>query len=131
MDNPDQAFEELLRVTKPGGSILIFVYPKSFDIRKNLNTFIREFSTNSQQKIINGLSDELDSWREIDGFFAETLANYVGLSFKYSREWQKFQWFDGVTPRYHWSLESRVVELAASAGCVINSFRAGCYHIKK
>ena len=27
------------------------------------------------------------------------------MSVKKSREWQIFQWYDGITPQYHWDLE--------------------------
>jgi hypothetical protein len=41
MDDPDAALSELFRITRPGGTILLYVYPQHFDVRKNLNHFMR------------------------------------------------------------------------------------------
>ena len=48
----------------------------------------------------------LDGWREVDKFYADMLSSNSFMSVKHSREWQIFQWFDGITPEFHWSLES-------------------------
>jgi SAM-dependent methyltransferase len=132
MDNPDAAVSELFRITKPGGTILIFVYPKQFDGRKNLNTYIRGLPQDRAHGIIDTLSDGLDAWREVDAFYAGQLGNHMAMSVKHSKEWQKFQWFDGITPRYHWSLEDRIPQLAQSLGARrILSYRPGCFVIEK
>jgi ubiquinone/menaquinone biosynthesis C-methylase UbiE len=131
MDDPDRAFNELMRVTKPGGALLIFVYPESLDGRKNLNTFMRGLPQAKAHDIISKISDSLDGWREVDSFYAGLLANYVALSFKHSREWQQFQWFDGITPRYHWSISKKVAELAGRMAKRVSTYRPGCYYIEK
>lgn len=130
MDNPDAGLAELLRVTKPGGTILIFVYPKQFDVRANLNRFIRGLPEDKAHAIVDRLSDELDAWREVDSFYASHLANLVALSFKHSRAWQKFQWFDGITPRYHWSIEDKVAAWGKKFGRSVVSYRPGCFNIQ-
>jgi SAM-dependent methyltransferase len=130
MDNPDAGMAELLRVTKPGGTILIFVYPKQFDARKNLNAFIRGLPEDKAHAIVDRLSDELDAWREVDSFYANQLGNLMMLSFKHSAAWQKFQWFDGITPRYHWSIEQRVAEWGKKIGRGVASYRPGCFNIQ-
>ena len=87
--------------------------------------------TANAHDIISRISDSLDGWREVDQFYAGLLANYVALGFKYSREWQKFQWFDGITPRYHWSISKNVAEWAGRAARRVNTYRPGCYYIEK
>jgi len=54
MDEPERAFNELMRVTKPGGAILIFVYPESLDARKNLNVYMRGLPQTNAHDIIAG-----------------------------------------------------------------------------
>jgi len=34
------------------------------------------------------------------------------------REWQIFQWYDGITPKYHWLLE-KLIEKLPSPGCYV------------
>jgi len=131
MDDPDAALAELWRITKPGGVLLIFVYPQSLDDRKNLNVFMRGIPADRAHAIVDKLSDKLDDWREVDSFYAGLLSNCMVMSFKASKEWQKFQWFDGVTPRYHWSLEKRVDQWARSIATSVKVFRPGCFYLQK
>ena len=46
-----KGFEELLRVTKPGGSILIFIYSKSYKARRNLNQFSKHLNQESSHDL--------------------------------------------------------------------------------
>jgi SAM-dependent methyltransferase len=131
IDQPEVAFAELMRVAKPGATILLYVYPANFDGRMNLNWYLRGLSPEIAKSVIDQLSDGLDEWFEVDRFFAGLLAGDAALSFKQSKPWQKFQWFDGVTPRYHWSLEKRAPELAAQHGASIVATRPGCFVIAR
>ena len=131
VDQPRLAFDELVRVTKPGGTILVFVYPDSFDGRKNLNTFMRGLPLDRSHLILEQISDQLDEWKQIDSFYADLLANHLALSFKQSQAWQRFQWYDGVTPRFHWALEKPVQQWAAEYGLSVSSFRTGCFRMEK
>ena len=127
VDEPERAFAELVRVTRPGGTLLVYVYPESLDPRRNLNFYTRGLPMNRNREILDQLSDGLDEWHEVDGFFAQLLGNGMSMSFKQSKAWQKFQWFDGITPRYHWSLEKRLAGLAERNGLSLASYRPGCF----
>lgn len=131
VDEPLLAFSELVRITRPGGVILLYVYPRTLDGRKNLNTYMRGLPLRRGWEIIDRLSDALDDWHELDGFFASLLTNHVAMSVKQSKSWQKFQWYDGVTPRYHWSLESRIPDLAAQFGLQSTAHRPGCFVLRR
>lgn len=131
VDEPDKAFAELVRITRLGGTILLYVYPQGLDGRMNLNFYTRGLPLNRNREILDELSDALDEWHEVDGFFAGLLASGMAMSFKQSKPWQKFQWFDGITPRFHWSLEKRVPELAKAAGLQVASYRPGCFVLRR
>ncbi|HWA50743.1 MAG TPA: class I SAM-dependent methyltransferase [Dongiaceae bacterium] len=131
VDAPDTAFAELVRVTRPGGIILLYVYPQGLDGRKNLNAYARGLPMNRNHAILDQLSDALDEWFEVDSFYAGLLANGMAMAFKQSKPWQKFQWFDGITPRFHWSLEKRVPDLAQAAGLSVASYRPGCFVLRR
>ena len=47
MDEPFKGLSELIRVTKPGGCILIFIYSKEYRSRKNLNQFAKNIDHKS------------------------------------------------------------------------------------
>lgn len=112
VDEPEKALSELLRITKPGGHVLIFVYPPAFDVRRNFNFFSRELPPEKTLKLTETTSDEIDDWCELDDFYGNVLAKHLQISRKQSRSWQLFQYFDGISPRYHWSLTSMMRSIA-------------------
>jgi ubiquinone/menaquinone biosynthesis C-methylase UbiE len=113
-DNPEKAFDELLRITKPGGHILIFVYSPAFDSRRNFNQLVRELPHDVTFHLVERTSDEIDSWCEVDDFYGNIVAQQLHMSRKQSREWQIFQWFDGISPRYHWSVTQMLSNSSAA-----------------
>ena len=66
-------------------------------MRENLNQFSKSFEEKRKFEIIEGTSDMLDGWREVDKFYADNLSANLFMSVKQSREWQIFQWYDGIT----------------------------------
>ena len=36
------------------------------------------------------------------------------MGVKKSREWQIFQWYDGITPQFHWDLQDEIESLLSS-----------------
>lgn len=131
MDDPKAAMRELSRVTRPGGQLLIYVYPATFDRRKNLNGFWKFVPGARQRHYIETLSDALDSWQSVDPWFAGVLAGQVALGFKGSRDLQILQWFDGVTPRYHWSLQAEVPSFFEAEGFSVRETYPGCFRIDR
>lgn len=53
------------------------------------------------------------------------------MSVKQSREWQIFQWFDGITPQFHWAFQDELEEYLNKK--VIENIKTqdGCYRIVK
>ncbi len=131
MDNPELALNELKRVTKPGGEVLIFIYSDAYAARENFNRFVKDISDIKKHVLIEDTSDYLDAWREVDKLYADLLSQNVFMSVKQSREWQIFQWYDGVTPRFHHRLEGFIETLdghekdlkKTAPGCYIYSIR--------
>jgi SAM-dependent methyltransferase len=130
MDDPEAAMRELVRITRPGGEILVYVYPKHFDARKNLNGLWKFVPGPRQRRYIDSLSDALDGWNSVDPYFASLLAAGLAMGFKPSRDLQVLQWFDGVTPRYHWSLQTQLPGFFAGHGCAVRETYPGCFRIK-
>lgn len=130
MDDPDKAFSELVRIVKPGGHILIFIYPKAFDARANFNNIIREIDPQQTYRWVEATSDALDGWSEVDDFYGGMLANNMHMSTKHSREWQIFQWYDGISPRYHWSLVD-MLRGKGSEGLSVVETMEGVYRISQ
>lgn len=131
MDEPMKGLEELLRVTKPGGEILIFIYSQGYDARKNLNQFSKRLEEKKKFEVIEATSDMLDGWREVDRFYADNLSANLFMSVKQSREWQIFQWYDGITPEYHWSLEAELDKYFPANDITFRKTHNGCYRIKR
>ena len=132
MDEPFKGLDELMRVTKPGGEILIFIYSKGYDARKNLNEFSKNIEEQEKFNIIEATSDMLDGWREVDRFYADMLSQNLFMSVKHSREWQIFQWYDGITPEFHWSLEEDLDRhFNEKVNIRYKKTHSGCYRLQK
>ena len=131
MNHPYKGLDELFRVVKPGGEILIFIYSKGYDSRENLNRFVKNINEDKKYEIIEETSDFLDGWREVDSFYANELSKNLSQSVKQSREWQIFQWFDGISPDFHWSLEEGFEKHFAEKNITFKKTQMGCYRIKK
>jgi ubiquinone/menaquinone biosynthesis C-methylase UbiE len=112
MDDPLKALNELKRITKLGGQVLIFIYSNAYAARENLNRFVKHIPNERKYELIENTSDYLDSWREVDKSYADLLSQNLFMSVKQSREWQIFQWYDGVTPTYHHLIESSEIMLS-------------------
>lgn len=130
MNEPMKGLNELVRVTKPGGSILIFIYSKAYKARKNLNEFAKNISQEKGHELLESVSDCLDSWREVDQFYANNLSRSLFMSVKQSRDWQIFQWYDGITPQYHWDLEEEIESAFKKMSLDYKKIQEGCYRVK-
>ena len=73
----------------------------------------------------------LDGWREVDRFYADMLSQNLFMSVKHSREWQIFQWYDGITlERFHWSLEEDLDRhFSEKVNIRYEKTHSGCYWI--
>ena len=129
-DRPEKTLEELVRIVKPGGDILIYVYPPALDGRRNFNQLICELPHDITFNLVESTSDEVDAWCEVDDFYGNIVAQQLHMSRKHSREWQIFQWFDGISPRYHWSLTSFLRE-RRSSNLLINEVSPGVFRFLK
>ena len=131
MDDPKKGLKELFRVTKPGGTILIFIYSNAYHGRKNLNQFSKNLNQEQSHELIESVSDYLDSWREVDKFYADILSRNLFMSVKQSREWQIFQWFDGITPQFHWAFQDELEDFLNTEDIEFLKPQEGCYRITK
>ena len=130
-DRPEKTFDELVRIVKPGGHVLIYVYPPAFDGRRNFNQLIRELPHDITFKLVESTSDEVDSWCEVDDFYGNIVAQQLHMSRKQSREWQIFQWFDGISPRYHWSVAERLSKHSVAYHPVVGDVARGIFRFQK
>jgi len=126
MNDPERALNELRRITKPDGEVLIFIYSDAYSARENFNRLVKEIDDDKKHLLIERTSDFLDAWREVDKLYADLLSQNLFMSVKHSREWQIFQWYDGVTPSYHFLLSGMLNQLTS-----IQVRAPGCYILKK
>ena len=130
MDDPKSGLDELIRITKTGGEILVFIYSKGYDARRNFNNFAKHLPDEKSHELLESVSGMLDGWREVDEFFGTSLSKNLFMSLKKSKEWQVFQWFDGITPQYHWSLEGELEKWLGEKKLPFSKLPNGCYRIK-
>ena len=85
----------------------------------------------SSHELLESTSDFLDTWREVDEFYANNLSKSLFMGVKKSREWQIFQWYDGVTPQFHWDLEEELELHLRTISIDFVKTQDGCYRIMK
>lgn len=129
-DRPEKTFAELVRIVKPGGHVLIYVYPPAFDSRRNFNQLIRQLPHDITFNLVESTSDEIDAWCEVDDFYGDIIARQLHMSRKQSREWQIFQWFDGISPKYHWSV-TEMLSNSVAVNSQLEDPRRGIFHFMK
>ncbi len=95
-------------------------------LRGKTSTVLQNMSQTKKYALIENTSDFLDAWREVDKLYADLLSQNIFMSVKQSREWQIFQWYDGVTPSYHFLLSTVLDKLATT-----HLPAPGCYILKK
>ena len=86
---------------------------------------------NSSHELLESTSDFLDTWREVDEFYANNLSQSLFMGVKKSREWQIFQWYDGITPQFHWDLEDELELNFKNNAIDFVKTQDGCYRITK
>ena len=67
---------------------------------------------------------------EVDQFYANNLSRSLFMSVKQSRDWQIFQWYDGITPQYHWDLEEEIESAFKKMSFDYKKIQEGCYRVK-
>lgn len=132
MDKPVDALRELARITKPEGEVILFIYSDAYAARENFNRLVKHVPDELKHELVAKTSDFSDAWREVDKFYANILSQGIFMSVKESREWQIFQWYDGVTPRYHHQLENDLPDVLTLVGLKVKQKMSapGCYILR-
>ena len=110
---------------------MIFIYSKAYQARQNFNQFSKNLDQNSSHDLLESTSDFLDTWREVDEFYANNLSKSLFMGVKKSREWQIFQWYDGITPQFHWDLVDELELNFKNNAIDFVKTQEGCYRITK
>ena len=69
---------------------MIFIYSKAYQARQNFNQFSKNLDQNSSHDLLESTSDFLDTWREVDEFYANNLSKNLFMGVKKSRSGKSF-----------------------------------------
>jgi hypothetical protein len=99
------------RILKPGGTILLYVYPDVFAPRENLNRLFRHFPANDFHAFCTWLLASLRRWHELDPYLGPQICRALSVGLRFDTTWELFQTFDGLGPAYHHLLEQLVPQM--------------------
>lgn len=103
--SPEAAIREMRRLVKPGGMILLYVYPDAFAPRENLNRLLRHVDPANFLDFCAWFLSTVRRWGELDGYLSRELCRALSVSIKLHARWELFQMFDGLGPAHHHLLE--------------------------
>lgn len=128
--DPDAGFRELRRLVKPGGVILLFIYPDAYAPRENLNRLFRHVPDDAFRDFCAWYFKTIRQWGEADLHLASSICNALSAGLKLDSRWELLQMFDGLGPAYHHLLEGRVGS-AFPAPWRVQRRHFGCYYIER
>lgn len=127
--NPKAEFERMLALMSETGVLLVYVYPKPFDSRGEFARVISKQPISIKKSFVDRVSSIVNFY----GIYGDEFCDWLGEAFFCGRykesELQKFQLFDGITPKFHWSLSSQIDDWAKARGFVAKLTAPGCFKV--
>lgn len=123
------AAAEIRRIVKPGGSVLIYVYPDSYAERENLNRLLKHADAAEFRDFCGWFLGRVREWATTDESLAAQLCGAMCTGRKPLPEWELIQMFDGLGPAHHHLLER---ELASEfrPPWRVSATHGGCFVIE-
>lgn len=127
--DPWAAAREMQRILKPGGAILLYVYPDAFAPRENLNRLFRHLPASDFHAFCEWLLATLRRWHELDPYLAPQICRALSVGLRHDTGWELFQTFDGLGPAHHHLLEQLVPQMFPPPRRA-RATHAGCFRIE-
>ena len=120
---------EIRRIVKPGGSLLIYVYPDVFAERENLNRLLKHVSAAQFRDFCGWFLDKVHLWATTDETLATEVCRAMCTSRKPHAAWELIQMFDGLGPEHHHLLQ-RTIPAEFQPPWQVMATHAGCFVIE-
>jgi SAM-dependent methyltransferase len=120
---------EMRRILKPGGTLLIYVYPDYFAERENLNRLLKHVPADAFRDFCVWFVDAMRRWSITDEALATEVSSAMCSGRKPHAGWEVLQMFDGLGPEHHHMLEG-VVSAAFKAPWQCMATQPGCFVIE-
>jgi len=124
------AMREIERVLRPGGTLLLYVYPDGYAPRENLNRLFRVVEPQAFHAFCVWFFQTVRRWSELDAPLAQALCSALCVSPRMHTGWEVIQMFDGLGPEHHHLLE-RVVAAHYTPPWSLRPTHNGCFVIGK
>jgi len=124
------AMREIERVLKPGGTLLLYVYPDNYAPRENLNRLLRTIEPDAFHEFCLWFFRTNRRFMELDPALALELHQALCVAPRAHADLEVIQMFDGLGPAYHHLLE-QLVRKHYAAPWSLRATHAGCFVIEK
>jgi SAM-dependent methyltransferase len=126
--DPLAAVREMKRIVKPGGTILLYIYPDSYAPRENLNRLFRHVDAAAFRDFCSWFFATARTWGQLDALLAKELCAALCVSMRMHTSWEVIQMFDGLGPAHHHLLENNIPAWFAPPWR-LQVTQAGCFEI--
>lgn len=130
VDDYEAAMREIERILRPGGTLLLYVYPDSYAPRENLNRLFRVIEPQAFHEFCVWFFQNIRRWSEIDRPLAQALCAALCVSPRMHTGWEVIQMFDGLGPAHHHLLQ-QAVRARYAAPWSLRATHDGCYVVGK
>jgi SAM-dependent methyltransferase len=120
---------EIRRIVKPGGTVLLYVYPDSYAERENLNRLLKHVDAAQFREFCAWFLDRVRHWATTDELLAAQVCSVMCTSRKPLAAWELIQMFDGLGPEHHHLIE-QAVAAEWRAPWRLTATHAGCFVIE-
>lgn len=124
------AMREIERVLKPGGTLLLYVYPDVYAPRENLNRLFGVVEPTALHAFCVWFFRTIRRWSELDRVLAKDVCAALCVSPRMHTGWEVIQMFDGLGPAYHHLLERVIAERYVTPWSLVSTHN-GCFVIGK
>lgn len=129
--DPEALFGQMANALSSDGEMLLFIYHHGFARRGLFSNFFSGMPLSFKKSYCHDISALIDN---LQSRSPEAHAELLKHSFRgnyASSELTYFQYYDGISPRYHWDLEDSVFSWSLDLGCSCVEVSDGCYIIRK
>lgn len=131
VENPEFLFDQMVKALSSNGEMLLFIYHPGFSRRGLFSNFFSGMPLNFRKLYCHDISALIDNLQSRSPEAHTELLNHSFRGNYASSALTHFQYYDGISPQYHWDLSKYLKGWASSSDCFCEYTAPGCYKVRR